>query len=239
MVMFELPYRHLPSQSAMDDFGAGWTSTASRGQPASRDIALATDEAAQTNPEPSRRRRQSPCRRARRRPCFGTLRPLRDNRRACRCRNRSECAPAFRSQRRAAGWRGRISIVAVHDSLAARAPARSAARSNKFAPARCSTHHMLRTSRASSDIRLWSHGGSQTTLQLAWPTPARSPPRSRPSAAIRPPTGSSAWSASCRPSPSGRPRCRPCRSGQARRCRPGFPGRRRSSAPPRCRRSGG
>ena len=35
----------------------------------------------------------------------------------------------------------------------------------------------------------------------------------------------------------GRPRCRSCRSGRARRCRPEFPDRRPSSAPRRCRRS--
>ena len=99
---------------------------------------------------------------------------------------------------------------------------------------------MLSTSRASSDIRLWSHGGSQTILTLA-PLDARHA-RHRVldhHAAVPPPTGSSAWSASCRSSPRGRPRCRPCRSGRARRCRPEFPGRRRSSAPRRCRRSCG
>src|SRR5207244_5480620 len=34
------------------------------------------------------------------------------------------------------------------------------------------THHMLSTARASSDMRLWSQGGSQTMLTLTAPTPA-------------------------------------------------------------------
>jgi hypothetical protein len=33
------------------------------------------------------------------------------------------------------------------------------------------THNMLRTTRASSDIRLGSQGGSQTTLTSTFPTP--------------------------------------------------------------------
>ena len=64
-------------------------------------------------------------------------------------------------------------------------------------------------------------------------------PRSRPSPASRPRPGSPAPSGSCRWRRSGCRRCRSCRSARVRRCRPGFRGRRRSSAPPRCRRSAG
>ena len=67
--------------------------------------------------------------------------------------------------------------------------------------------------------------------------PARRTRHSPPSPACRPPPGSREPSTSSRWPRCGRRRCRPCRSGPAHRCRPGFPGRRRSSAPRRCRRS--
>ena len=98
---------------------------------------------------------------------------------------------------------------------------------------------MLSTSRASSDIRLGSHGGSHTILHLDL---ARRPARS--TTAFSTMIGSSCAagqfgvvSVMSIVDRRGRRRYRSCRSGRARRCRPGFPDRRRSSARRRCRRS--